>query len=133
MTKDDVLLLRRDAGGGTRQTVVRHAGGLASADGVAFEKESVQVEEAEGLRAVEWVGTRFCDCGTILDGKEASITGRCSHPGCTALTCSKCVRRCSAHGDSMTYCPRHARTYADGRSYCSRHRWVRFWRAFWRI
>jgi len=131
MRKDEVLRLRRDAGGGTRQTTVRYVGGLASDDGVAFEKEDVQFEEDDGLRTVEWIGTRFCDCGSIIDGKEAAITGRCSHPGCTALTCSKCVRRCCADGDGRTFCPRHARTYGDGKTYCSRHSWLRWWRAFW--
>lgn len=127
MEKDELLRLRHDAGGGTRRSTERHLGGLASADGVAFQSEKIDIEDRDGLRAIEWFSVPFCDCGTALDGKEASVVGRCSNPRCHALTCSKCVRRDSL--DGRTYCPRHARVYPDGRCYASG--WVRFWRRFW--
>lgn len=108
--------------GGTRQRVIRVLGDAVNSDSVVYQRETIETESPAGITTVEWLETRRCSCGHVIDQK-ITVAGVCTT--CGRVVCSEgCGYRCQRCGALV--CRRHARVYGFKKDeiYCQRHAYI---------
>ena len=97
--------------------VMRVIEGKVSQDNAAFVQEQLNFVEPDlTVRSVDFVSSRTCDFGHLLDQQTRLVAvcercglHTCSAPGC-GFTCTRC---------GIALCRRHASVYAEGEAYCT--------------
>jgi len=126
MSREDFLDELGRSNPRTRRTTVRRIEGRASQDGAPYVQEELNFVDPDlTVRSVNYIGTRTCDFGHLLDQQTrlVAVCERCgaytcsapgSAPGSTPV-CSFTCLRCGA-----ALCRRHVRVYEQNEAYCSR-------------
>ncbi len=123
MNHDELMKLLEN--GGTRQRSVRVLGDSVENGGIVYQKETIETEDQTGITTVEWLETRRCSCGHVID-QQTSLAGICSICGKTVCSAEGCAHRCQKCG--VLVCRRHARVYGSKKDpvYCRYHSYI-FW------
>lgn len=123
MDHDELMELLEQ--GGTRQSVIRVLGGGIQTGGVVYQKETIEVEDEQGIRTVEWFETRRCSCGHVIDQKTP-LAGVCTVCGRAVCSAEGCAHRCQRCG--VLLCRSHAHL-CKNQVYCGRHCYIPFLKA----
>lgn len=117
-TREDLLELLKKCNPRTRRTTKRVVEGKVSQDGAAFVQEKMDFLEPDmTVRSVDFISSRTCDAGHMLD-QHTRLIGVCEV--CGSHTCSTvgCGYTCARCGSSI--CRRHVYVYSADEAYCSR-------------
>lgn len=125
-TRDELLasISRR---GGFHRRQVHMLAPPASSDGVAFDEETFDYANADGVPTQVALRQAIrCDCGAVL-AYGNNLIGTCSVCGATVCGREGCARRCERCG---LVCARHAVTFGK-HTFCTRHRLFAWWLLWW--
>ena len=108
MNHDELQKLREEHNR-AQQSVYRVLGNDVVSGGVVFRKETVEMEDEDGLRVIEWFETRTCgSCGGVIDQKN-TLLGVCAVCNRTVCSAKGCSQRCQKCG--VLLCREDARVY----------------------
>ena len=116
-TREELLDLLRRCSPRTRRTVMRVVEGKVSQDNAAFIQEQLSMVESDlTVRQVDFISSRTCDFGHLLDQQTrlVAVCERCGRHTCSAPGCSFTCARCG-----KALCRRHAHVHGPDEAYCS--------------
>ena len=128
ISHEDFLKQQRQGIAGNRHSYVNHIEGPASEHDAGTIKDVISYMGSDNIpRIVEFIGTRYCDCGAMLDNKvHIAAKAQC----CQRLTCTLCNKVCLRCKKNL--CPTHS-TELDGQIYCSSCAWYKRLAIVWSV